>query len=483
MIDLQNKREMFWDSYLVDEEKSTALKRLNQPVFKKCCFSFDKGLELDSISNLCMVKDDKGYKMYYSPWNSKTGEIGLAVIESEDGINWTRPDLNICDCPELSGCNNLIIKKCVMGYFVFYDTNPACPKDEKYKAIGTVHPAPPQKAGLWCLTSPDGYHFRQSHLLTEYGRFDSLNTAHWDGSRYACYFRDFHNTTIPDNIDGTEAPEKLGGLTTEQWHSGIRDVRVMFSDDFKNWTKPERIEFYDGLDYALYTNGVTVYDRAPHILVGFPTRYFEKKEWTENEEQIASSKLKKESMQRLEKRAGLAINDCIFMHSRDGKNWSRFNEAFICSGYENEQNWVYGDCYPAYGLIDSGKENYYILQHSCHRSFGMAKPLNLYEIRKDGFACYMADDKERVIVTNPLTFTGKDLHINFSSSAFGYIYVDVLDENGEPHADKKSFEIYGDTIDRRICFEDGSDFSEFAGRPVRIRFRLRDAKLYSMWFK
>ena len=79
-------------------------------------------------------------------------------------------------------------------------------------------------------------------------------------------------------------------------------------------------------------------------------------------------------------------------------------------------------------------------------------------------------------------FEGKDLHLNFSTSAYGYIYVDVLDEEGNPLSEKESFEIFGDTLDRTICFADGSDFSEYANKPVRLRFRMRDAKIFSIKF-
>ena len=44
-------------------------------------------------------------------------------------------------------------------------------------------------------------------------------------------------------------------------------------------------------------------------------------------------------------------------------------------------------------------------------------------------------------------------------------------------------EIYGDSINRAVYFPDGSDFSAYAGRPVRLRFRMRDAALYSMIFE
>jgi hypothetical protein len=182
-----------------------------------------------------------------------------------------------------------------------------------------------------------------------------------------------------------------------------------------------------------------------------------------------------------EPRAGLAITDCLFMCSRDGYKFTRYDKAFITPGVEHSNNWVYGDCYPACGLIDSGKESYYMYCMGKRRSFGERKPVYRYEIRKDGFACYMAGGDERVLVTNPLCFDGRDLHLNFSTSAYGYIYISLLDENGN-EISKESFEIYGDTVDRKIAFCDGESFCKYSGKPIRLEFRMRDAKIFSFMF-
>ena len=484
VISIDNRREMFWDDYLVDKALTTAFPRLIQPTFKECCFRFDQGNEMYAISYPCIVKDDKGYKMYYTTWR-RTGGAYVAVIESTDGLHWTRPELNIYDHPELAE-NNAVIDKVTDGLFVFYDTNPACPAQEKYKAFSRCHFNPENwtelPGGLWCFTSPDGYHFKVSHLMATYGMFDSLNVAYWDGERYVCYIRNFHN--IPGGImtDGIEDYNRRKEVPEALLNEGIRDVRVMYSTDFRNWTEPELITFDDGQDHPLYTSNIVPYQRAPHTLIGFPTRYCERKAWTANVDQMPSRDVKRKVYEEEEPRSGLALTDCIFMCSHDGKMWHRYNEAFMVPGYEHAHNWVYGDCYPAYNLIDSGRETYYIYSKDWHMSYGHAKPLNCFEIRKDGFACYMADGDEHVLTTKPLVFTGKDLHLNFSTSAFGYIYVEVLDEEGNPLSEQKSFEIYGDTIDRKISFQDGSDFSAFAGQTVRLRFTMRDAKLYSMQF-
>ena len=71
-IDLGKKREVFWDDYLVDTEKTTAFHRLMEPEKKEVVFTFDKGYENLGISYPLIVKVDDTYRMYYTrlfiPW-------------------------------------------------------------------------------------------------------------------------------------------------------------------------------------------------------------------------------------------------------------------------------------------------------------------------------------------------------------------------------------------------------------------------------
>ncbi len=477
-----NSRQVFWDDSLLDKAATTAFLRVNPPVKQTCCFLFDQPNETFSISYPSIVHDPDGYKMYYQPWNDKDLTPCVCVVESKDGLNWKRPHLDIFE-----GCglleNNIVMDRVKDGCFVFYDTNPACPPEEKYKAIGLgLVPGPDgkDKRELCCYTSCDGYRFSFSHAISHYGTFDSLNTAFWNGEEYLCYFRSFHN--IPD-IDNSRL------LTTEEmypnskmWRFGTRDIRVMHSKDFRSWSLPQRLTFDDEYDYPLYTNNVQLYPRAP-IYIGFPVRYCERPEWNANIEQMTGYKIKRAATERLESRTGRVSTDCIFMCSRDGKHWHRFNEAFLTPGYEEQHNWIYGDCYLAYDMIDSGREYYSLYTIDRHFSFGFAKPLNRYTIRKDGFACVMADGQERRVTTKPVIFEGNTLHLNFSTSAFGFIYVSVLDEDGKPLSPGESVEVFGDNIDRRVVFAKDFDLGAYAGKPVRLAFRMRDAKLFSMKFE
>ena len=43
--------------------------------------------------------------------------------------------------------------------------------------------------------------------------------------------------------------------------------------------------------------------------------------------------------------------------------------------------------------------------------------------------------------------------------------------------------LIGDDLDQVVRWKYGSDLSAFAGKPVRLRFRLKDADVYSLRFR
>jgi hypothetical protein len=322
-----------------------------------------------------------------------------------------------------------------------------------------------------------------ARFITDKGTFDTCNTLHCIDGKYVCYVRSWHDYKAPAAETQCMMNDFFHKPTPKRDVCRLRSICVLYSDDCVNWSEPEELIYNDDLDHQMYTNNAMVYERAPHIMIGFPTRYCERMRWTENYEQLGGRERRRREYQSESPREGLTTTDCLFMLSRDTKTWTRYSEAFMVPGYENEHNWVYGDCYPAFGLIDSGKEYYRMYAHGSHHDRGEKKPMFMYKVRKDGFACACAGAEERVLVTKPLIYEGRELHLNFETSAYGYIIVDVLDAEGNPLSGKQSFEVFGNNIDRRVLFEDGSGFDAYAGRAVRLRFRMRDAKLYSMKFE
>lgn len=462
ILRIGKRREVFWDDYLIDPERTTACPRLLTPTEKECVFVFDREEEIYAVSYPNIVHDGTGYKMYYisfDPSAHGTKKFRMRVIESTDGLHWTRPHLNLfpSDTP---GENNIVIDSTDdSSLCVFYDTNPACPPEAKYKALSLIYlDRAADRRSLWCWTSPDGYRFTKGYMLTDEGRFDTLNATFWQDGKYYSYVRNLHG-------DGA------GGI--------VRDVRVMESEDFVHWTTPVPLTYDDGLDFQMYTNNVMPYPNASHIRIGMPSRYVERQQWTKNDDQFGSVAIKKRAAETVEPRCALAVTDLVFMCSRDGQHFHRYPQAYLTPGQETSGNWIYGDCFASWPLTETGDTySFYMTRDGMSDS---PKHLYRYELRKDGFACRIAEGDEKDLVTKPIIFDGSVLHLNMATSAFGYIYVSVLDADGNPLSGE-SVEIYGDSTDRAVYFADGSDFSAYAGKPIRLRFRMRDAKLFSMIF-
>ena len=68
----------------------------------------------------------------------------------------------------------------------------------------------------------------------------------------------------------------------------------------------------------------------------------------------------------------------------------------------------------------------------------------------------------------------------------GSISVEIQDAAGVPlpgYGLAESEETFGDALERVVRWKSGSDVSRLAGQPVRLRFVLKDADLYSIRFR
>src|SRR5207248_489913 len=120
------------------------------------------------------------------------------------------------------------------------------------------------------------------------------------------------------------------------------------------WTEPAFLEYTPGRVSELYTNQVLPYYRAPHLFLGFPTRYLDRG-WTE-----AARALPRYDYRRLRgaksQREGTALTDGLFMASRDGNHFRIWPESFLRPGLRLRDNWFYGDNYQNWGLVETRSE-------------------------------------------------------------------------------------------------------------------------------
>jgi len=491
-IEIGKRREFIWDNYLVDERKTTADRRVHEPIRREVSITLDKPWEGDGCDFFCTVYDDirRVYRMYYNGWEMMSPDrkthvaqhFDICCLESEDGIHWERPNLGLVEFDGSKDNNIIIVASMYPGltgldnFFVMADTNPNPAVPGRFKAVMAYREKMADgshESKLMALVSDDGYTFRLAGVVTKQGKFDSLNTVIWHEAshQYICYIRDFHEA-------GTWKDYESGDL-----NSLVRDIRVLFSSDFIHWTNPQHLKFNDVEDFPLYTNCVSAYPGAEHILVGFPSRYVEKKEWTANFDHLCGAEKRRERCQS-HPRYGQAVTDCLFMCSRDGIHWYRYDEAFMRPGPEFPANWVYGSCFPSVGLIPTpsavpGADDEWSFYIYDNHWLSIPAEMVRVSMRKDGFVSLHADREPKKIVTKSFTFEGSELKINFSTSARGWLYLKVCADDGS--AILSSCELFGDRINRIVDLD--GNLSALAGKSVHLEIELKDADFYAFQFQ
>jgi hypothetical protein len=465
-IDIGDRRELFVDHFLLDRLENVEL-RLHSPTPHEVVLVCDAPWEGSGCGYETIFRDGLIIRMYYiaADLTSADGTIMASrplfacYAESRDGIHWIKPELGFFSYGG-SKRNNIIWSGPGLDNFTpMKDANPRRRPGEEYKAVASG------PGGLWAYKSADGLHWSalaDKPVITK-GAFDTQNNAFWDRLRqhYWCYIRDFHK--------------------------GIRDIRVATSTDFRTWTVPEPLRFPGAADEPLYTNQVQPYYRSPHLFVGFPTRYIERP-WTPSMKALPDPQHRQGRM-KFHPRYGTAVTDGLFMTSRDGRTFDRWDEAFLRPGPERRDNWVYGDCYQNLGLLETPAADPTappeLSLYVGEDHWKGPKRLRRYTLRIDGFVSLQARRRGEFL-TKPLVFRGTELTINFATSAAGYVRVELQDAGGQPLPGftlADSDEFFGDALERLVTWKDRFDVGSLAGRPIRIRMVMRDADLYALRFR
>ena len=108
-----------------------------------------------------------------------------------------------------------------------------------------------------------------------------------------------------------------------------------------------------------------------------------------------------------------------------------------------------------------------------------------FSFRFDGFVSLQGGAAGGELLTKPLSFAGERLELNFSTAAGGELRVELQDASGTPIPGFQLNEcqpLRGDEIRGDVQWKADKRLSQLAGRPVRVRFQVRDGDLYSFRF-
>lgn len=460
-IELQGRRELFVDKALVDSVDGAAEFVLHPPHDEGEVFQFDKPWEGLFCGYATILHVDGKYRLYYRGM-PKAGSDGTNVestcyAESTDGIHWTRPALGLYEY-DGSKENNIILAQSAPfshNFSPFYDTNPDADPKQRYKAIAGT-----KRTELHGFVSPDGVHWTKLQddaiFKDPKGAYDSQNIGFWSEAEecYVIYYRYFVN--------------------------GRRSIARSTSKDFLTWTDPEYMSYSNTNSVTprnhLYTNQTQPYFRAPHIYVATSARFMPGRRVLTPEQA---------------KEIGVHPSyfndtaDAVLMSTRGGDRYDcTFDEGFLRPGLALG-NWVSRTNYPVLNVVQTGPDE---MSLYVNQEYGQpTSNIHRYSMRLDGFASVQAREEIGSLTTKPLVFTGDQLAINFATSAAGSVAVEIQDVDGSPIPGftlKDALPTIGNATNRVVRWKDkGTDVSSLVGKPVRLKFVLDDADVFSFQFQ
>jgi hypothetical protein len=426
-IDVGNRLELFVDDHLISETSGDVRQELLKPEPKEVVFVADQSWEGNTSGYYSYFRDGDIYRMIYRGWQHDEKKKAAhkeitCYAESKDGIHWTKPDLGLFEWKGFKKNNIVWLGPGTHNFTAFRDDNPATSAAARYKAFGGG------RGGLLAFQSPDCKHWKliQDKPVITNGAFDSQNLAFWDTDRgeYRAYWRYFGK--------------------------GVRSIRTSTSKDFIHWKNEADLSYTKGTPTEhLYTNAIQKYFRAPHLFVGFPTRFEPKSQQVEP----------------------------ILMTSRDGRLFHRYADAVVPQTAPKDRDHNRSN-YMAWGMFQlPGKpkeisvyatENYYESTPGRVRRF-------VYRV--DGFVALRGGAKGGQVTTKPLRYKGERLLVNYVVRTGGTLTIEALDESGKVVGTSKP--LTGDVVDAAVTWKQAPNFKQGV---VQLRFSLKNADVFSLRF-
>ena len=452
----------------------------------------------------------------YKIWLMAEG--GIALAESEDGLNWTRPVLR---CTEHKGSleNSLVAGPC--GHQVIFD-----PRDpdtsRRYKSMslrGAMERVVSPERAHWKLShNPWRLAYAQGHVLNnprQYQmswviqvqeradapadeRFEGMGcfqTRDLTASADGIHWRQLDCPGVPCGDEANMSYDEVTGTYIATLKEGEmspygRSIALSTSKDFDHWTQPELVFHADEKDQELtkeriaerlanpklvqptynvpeeyfvdvYNMGVFRYEG---LYIGLPAFFNHTGDVNENSD-------------------GFHIVQLTCSH--DLHDWTRLGDrgAFIGPSTIDTGNYDLSQIMPPSRPVHMNGELWFYYFGGKYRSpqeddDPRTGGICLAVLRRDGFISLDAGADEGSALTDSFLLQSPWLFANLNAAG-GSVQVDVLD--GEGRAIAVSEPMKGDHPRYPVQWKSG-DLSASINRPVQLLFKASKASIYSYWF-
>jgi len=426
-----------------------------------------------------VLHDGEKFRMWYNPWR-----FAVAYAESTDGLHWQKPSLGLYDFSveranretqfdhnsgffpradadaDYRGATNNIVGVFGDGFTCYLDPHESDPA-HRYKACY----GHPRKIRACLAHSADGLDwtmYNGGEPVT--GRAsDSYNQIIWD-ERARTYRLFTRNDFGEGEIE-------------------VRGTRSMVNPDLKN----DPTAWKTVRSWKFDREGATEYARR---------QLYSMTDWIHADVHFALMQVYEWPGNPPRRRTG---GDVFTRHERDVTN---FYIATSRDGDSWDLSWIYAEqplivrgpdgsfdkdsVFPSSNIVTWQDKHwiFYTGFRERHWQFGVPQKsaIGLATLPLDRFVGLQADQESGVATTRPFKLDGSRLQLNADARA-GAIRVEVLDQKGTPMRGFSAEECRGlqksDSLRAPIEWNSQRHLGELKGEVIRLRFRLRDAKLFA----
>ena len=451
VIPIDRGRQLLIDDFLIE---GTTLRRVfhsaryyeGNPVIRP-----DRPWEKKAASASAMVYSDGVWYDHearlYKAWYHAPG--GTAYANSLDGVHWVKPELDV-----EPGTNIVLAKRrgSSTTWLDWSETDPA----RRYKTVYSQGHLKP----LTLHFSADGIHWNQA--VTDSPPAADRTTVFWNPFRkvWVVSLRD-HTPGSPRSVFG-QGRKRPGEVVRFRSYREAPDLVTAL-----HWT-PEQVVPWVGADRLdpsrlelnvrpeLYNLDAVAYES---VLVGLF------------------------SIWRGQPDGRGKPNDIVLGFSRDGFHWDRPSRAPFLPVSEQPADWNWANVQSAGGgfLVVGDRLLFYVSGRTGGN--GEVHTTGLATLRRDGFASMEAGNTEGTLTTRAVRFRGNRLFVNVDSVS-GFLAVEILDAADRiiPSFSRTNcLPVHLDSTQSEIRWKTAPDLSGVAGSGVKVRFYLRNARLYSFW--
>lgn len=467
VISIDLGRQLFVDDFLIEE--TTLVRRFHRPTWHPAnpVLTADKEWELGDGTPMAMPFSggvwydpaDRMFKLWYMGGYNRN----LCYATSPDGVSWTRPDLDV-----VPGTNIVIPGGATESNTLWLDLAETDPQrrckffSERGGAIGF----------LTYRTSPDGIHGWSAEQWQS-GRCGDRSTVFYNPFRKKWVFN--LRESYPPGYRGRAKryweADDVNDSSAAQWPAQNQAPLWVTAD--RGQDAPDvRI----GLAPQLYHLDCLAYESVMLGMFSIFRGYFH----ADSSEGRAVDPGRPKH------------NSVSLGFSRDGFHWQRPDHRTFLDLSDERGAWNWGNVQSVGGgVLVVGDQLYFYASGRAGESRCQGSPLSsdaagstgLAMLRRDGFASMDAEAAEATLTTRKVRFSGTHLFVN-ANAAGGSLRAELLDANGQPIAPftkDNCLPLRANATLQPVAWKGAADLSAVARRPVRLRFTLTAASLYSFW--